>query len=194
MQNSAVFEWAKTQYANLGVDVDAAMKLCAETPISLHCWQGDDVLGFEKAGGKLTGGIQATGNYMGRARTPDELRMDLEQALALTPGASKVNLHANYLDTDETPERNELEPRHFERWVQWAVDQGVGLDFNTTFFSHPKGEQGSLSSADAQTRAYWVQHAKQVRQIGAYFGKATGKTCVINHWIHDGAKEVPIDT
>ena len=187
------YEMAKEQYAEFGVDVDGALAALARTPISLHCWQGDDVLGFE-GGGALTGGIQATGNYPGRARNIDELRADIGCALGLIPGASKVNLHANYLDSGVPVPRDSLEPRHFASWADWAVGRKIGLDFNSTFFSHPMGDNGSLTSPDEGIRAFWIEHAKRCRAIAAYFGQRTGHTCVTNHWIHDGEKEIPIDT
>lgn len=190
---SKMFEVAKEQYASLGVDVEKALEVLAKTPISIHCWQGDDVLGFE-GGGELTGGIQATGNYPGRARNIDELRSDIEKVLSFVPGTSKVNLHANYLDSQKPVSRDALRPEHFASWVEWANAHGVGLDFNTTFFSSPLSEKGSLTNPDEGLRAFWIRHAKCVREIAEYFGRATGKTCVVNHWIHDGEKEVPIDT
>lgn len=187
------FELAREQYSAFGVDVDEALRLLDTIPISIHCWQGDDVLGFE-GGDTLTGGIQTTGNYPGRARNISELRADLECMLSLVPGPSKVNLHANYLDSSKPVSRDALEPKHFASWADWALDVDVGLDFNSTFFSHPMGENGSLTSPDEGIRAYWIEHAKRCREIAAYFGKRTGQTCVTNHWIHDGEKEVPIDT
>ncbi len=187
------YELAKEQYAAFGVDADAALRALDATSISLHCWQGDDVLGFE-GGSSLTGGIQTTGNYPGRARTIAELRSDLEQVLDMVPGPSKVNLHANYLDSAEAVSRDALEPKHFASWADWAVGRGIGLDFNSTFFSHPLGENGSLTNPDEDIRAYWIEHAKRIRRIAAYFGERTGKVCVTNHWIHDGEKEIPIDT
>ncbi|MDR1569013.1 MAG: L-rhamnose isomerase [Oscillospiraceae bacterium] len=193
MSGGQAYEWARELYAEQGVDVEAALETLGRTPLSVHCWQGDDVLGFETSGGKLTGGIQATGNFPGRARTVAELRADLEKALSLIPGSSKVNLHANYLDWDEPVGRDALEPRHFESWADWAVERGVGLDFNTTFFSHPMGENGSLSSADQAVREFWIEHGKRCRRIAEYFGGRTNQICVCNHWTHDGAKEIPID-
>ncbi|HML48653.1 MAG TPA: L-rhamnose isomerase, partial [Clostridia bacterium] len=135
-----------------------------------------------------------TGHYPGRARTVAELRQDLEKVLSLVPGPGKVNLHANYLDSDESVSRDALEPKHFSSWADWAVSKGIGLDFNSTFFSHPLSEQGSLTHPDESIRAYWIEHAKRCRRIAAFFGERTGKPCIINHWVHDGAKEVPIDT
>jgi len=187
------YELAKEQYAEFGVDVDAALRVLEKTPISIHCWQGDDVLGFE-GGSSLTGGIQTTGNYPGRARNMEELRADLTCTLNLVPGASKVNLHANYLDSDVPVSRDALEPKHFASWADWAKERKVGLDFNSTFFSHPLGENGSLTNPDEEIRAFWIEHAKRCRAIAAYFGERTGQTCITNHWIHDGEKEIPIDT
>ncbi len=184
---------AKEQYAAFGVDVDEALMTLDKTPISLHCWQGDDVLGFE-GGGALTGGIQTTGNYPGRARNIDELRADMECVLRLSPGPTKVNLHTNYLDSATPVSRDAIEPKHFASWADWAIAQKVGLDFNSTFFSHPLGENGSLTNPDEGLRAFWIEHAKRCRKIAAYFGQRTGQTCVTNHWIHDGEKEIPIDT
>ncbi len=186
------FDLAREQYAAMGVDVEKALRLAAETTISMHCWQGDDVLGFE-GGGSLTGGIAATGNYPGRARTPKELRMDMEMALSLLPGEHKVNLHANYLDTNEKVDRDALAPRHFAAWTQWAKERKIGLDFNTTFFSHPKSNGGTLSHPDKGIREFWISHARAVREIAAFFARETGKTCVVNHWIPDGEKELPVD-
>ena len=189
---SQMFELAKQQYAALGIDVEKAMKIAAETPISLHCWQGDDVLGFEGAD-SLTGGIQTTGNYPGRARNIDELRKDIEVVLGMVPGTSKISLHANYLDSSKHVERNELEPCHFASWADWALEKGVGLDFNSTSFSHPYGEKGSVTNPDEGLRQYWIDHVKCCRRIAAYFGERLGQTCVTNHWFHDGEKEIPID-
>ncbi len=190
--NSKAFDLAREQYASLGVDVEKALKLAASTPISMHCWQGDDVLGFEGSGG-LTGGIAATGNYPGRACTPEELRCDMEKVLSLLPGVHKINLHTNYLDTSEKVDRDALAPHHFSPWVSWAKDKGLGLDFNTTFFSHEKSSGGTLTHPDKGIREFWINHAKAVREIAAYFSRETGKTCVINHWIPDGEKEIPVD-
>ncbi len=192
LSTAKAFELAREQYAALGVDVEKAMKIAASTPISMHCWQGDDVLGFE-GGGALTGGIAATGNYPGRARTPEELRRDMEKALSLLPGVHKINLHTNYLDTAEKVDRDALAPRHFASWAAWAREKGLGLDFNTTFFSHAKSSGGTLSHPDKGIRDFWIAHARSVREIAAYFSRETGKTCVINHWIPDGEKEIPVD-
>lgn len=186
------FELAREQYGALRVDVEQALKTALETPISMHCWQGDDVLGFEGST-SLTGGIAATGNYPGRARTPQELRLDMEKALSLLPGVHKVNLHANYPDTAERADRDALLPRHFAAWAQWAKERNIGLDFNTTFFSHAKSAGGTLTHPDRSVREFWVGHAKRVREIAAYFARETGKVCVVNHWIPDGEKELPVD-
>ncbi len=188
------YELAKEYYAGFGIDVDEMIKICDETPISMHCWQGDDVGGFEKKEGGLTGGIQTTGNYPGKATTADELRADIEKAMEFIPGALKVNVHANYQEADEFVDRNEIEPKHFEKWADWAVEKGLGLDFNPTYFSHPKSEKATLSSADEDIRKFWVEHGIRCRKIGEYFYKRTGKECVINHWTPDGDKEFPIDT
>ena len=187
------YEAAKAFYAAYGINVDEMIKKCDETPISMHCWQGDDVAGFKRDGG-LTGGIQATGNYPGAARNADELRADIEKAMEFIPGVLKLNLHANYLESDNFVDRNEIEPKHFENWVKWAKEKGIGLDFNPTYFSHPKSDNGTLSAADDDVRAFWVEHGIRCRRIGEYFYKETGKPCVINHWTPDGDKEFPIDT
>ena len=188
------YELARELYGSYGVDVDRAIAECDAVPISVHCWQGDDVAGFEKKGGALTGGIQTTGNYPGKAQTPEQLRADMELAFRFIPGAKKVNLHANYLESDSFVDRNEIEPEHFAKWADWAVEHGWGLDFNPTFFSHQKSEEATLSSADDAIRDFWVEHDRRCRKIGSYFAQRTGSECVINHWIPDGSKEVPVDT
>src|SRR5699024_10595837 len=142
--------------------------ICDKTPISMHCWQGDDVAGFEKRDGGLTGGIQTTGNYPGAARTPDELRADIEKAMEFIPGELKVNLHANYQEADTFVDRDEIGPEHFANWVKWAKEKNLGLDFNPTYFSHPKSEKATLSSSDEDIRAFWVRHGIKSRQIGEY--------------------------
>ena len=188
------YELAKEYYAQYGIDVDKMLEICDKTPISMHCWQGDDVAGLEKKEGGLTGGIQTTGNYPGAARNGEELRADIEKAMSYIPGELKLNLHASYLEADEFVDRNEIEPKHFEKWVKWAKEKGVGLDFNPTYFSHPKSADGTLSCADEEIRKFWIEHGIRCRRIGEYFYKETGKTCVINHWTPDGDKEFPIDT
>ncbi len=185
---------AKELYAAHGIDTDQVLKKLAEIKISVHCWQGDDVRGFLFQDQELTGGIQATGNYPGAARTPAELRSDLEKAFALIPGKHKVNLHAIYADTNEKVDLDELEPRHFNSWVDWAKANGLGLDFNPTCFSHPKSADGfTLSHSDPDIRRFWIDHCKASRKIGAYFGEQLGQTCVTNVWVPDGYKDVPAD-
>lgn len=163
--------------------------------ISVHCWQGDDVKGFLNPNGELTGGIMATGNYPGAARTSEQLRQDLEKAYSLIPGKHKLNLHSIYLDTDEKVDLNEIEPKHFTAWVDWAKEQGLGLDFNPTFFSHPMYKDGfTLASPDKEVRDFWVEHGKRTRKIAEYFGKEIGQTSINNFWIPDGFKDNPVDT
>ncbi|SDC14983.1 L-rhamnose isomerase [Paenibacillus sp. UNCCL117] len=185
---------AKELYAKHGIDVDQALEQLAKIKISMHCWQGDDVKGFLFRDQDLTGGISVTGNYPGAARTPDELRADLEKAFSLIPGKHKVNLHAIYADTNEKVDLDQLEPKHFENWVQWAKEQGLGLDFNPTLFSHEKSSDGfTLSHHDESIRKFWIDHCKASRKISAYFGEQLGQTCVTNVWIPDGFKDVPVD-
>ena len=188
------YEIAKEYYAQYGIDVDKVLEVCDKTPISMHCWQGDDVMGLEKKEGGLSGGIQTTGNYPGRATNGQELRADIEKAMSFIPGELKVNVHANYQEADTFVDRNEIEPKHFEKWAMWAKEKGIGLDFNPTYFSHPKSENGTLSALDDDVRAFWVEHGIRCRKIGEYFYKETGKPCVINHWTPDGDKEFPVDT
>ena len=188
------YEAVKARYAELGVDSDKAMGRLSEIAISLHCWQGDAVGGFESSEGLTGGGIMATGAYPGKARTPDELRADLEKALSLIPGKHRLNLHAIYAETKGRVERNELEPKHFAAWIDWAKANGLGMDFNGTFFSHPKAESGfTLSNADEGVRKFWVEHAIACRTVGAAMGKALGSPCVTNLWIPDGSKDIPVD-
>ncbi|QHT62393.1 L-rhamnose isomerase [Paenibacillus lycopersici] len=190
----ANYEAAKALYAQHGIDVDAVLEKLAEIKISMHCWQGDDVRGFLNKDQALTGGISVTGNYPGAAGTPAELRADLEKAFSLIPGKHKVNLHAIYVDTDEKVELDRIEPKHFEKWVAWAQEQGLGLDFNPTCFSHEKSADGfTLSHPDPAIRQFWIDHCKASRKIGAYFGERLGQTCVTNVWIPDGFKDVPVD-
>jgi len=188
------FELAKSRFAEQGVDVDAALKQLDQLPISMHCWQGDDVRGFENPQGALTGGIQATGNYPGRARTAIELRADLEQAMSLIPGPKRLNLHAIYLESDSRIERNEIKPQHFANWVEWAKTNGLGLDFNPSCFSHPLSENGfTLASANKEIREFWIEHCKASRKISAAFGEQLGTPSIMNIWIPDGMKDLPID-
>ncbi len=188
------YEYAKEKYAVLGVDTEEAMKQLSEIKISMHCWQGDDIKGFLFRDQELTGGIQATGNYPGAARTPAELRADMEEAFRMIPGKHKVNLHAIYADTDEKIDLDTIEPKHYASWVQWAKEQGLGLDFNPTCFSHPKSESGfTLASADPSIRSFWIEHCKRSRRIGEYFGKELGQKAVTDIWIPDGFKDIPVD-
>lgn len=190
----SIYDSAKAQFADWGVDTEAALARLGTIPISMHCWQGDDVVGFEKRSGSSGGGIQATGNYPGRARTPDELRADLEFAYAQIPGSHRLNLHAFYLDTEETPDRDEIEFSHFAPWVDWAKGQGIGLDFNPTFFAHEKADDNlTLSHPDAGIRDFWIEHGKRSREIAARIGAELGTACVNNIWVPDGSKDVPVD-
>jgi L-rhamnose isomerase len=185
---------AKARFADWGVDTEAAITALLQIPISVHCWQGDDVRGFEAKTGTSGGGIQATGNYPGRARTPDELRADLDYAYSLLPGKHRLNLHAFYMDTPETPDRDEIEYRHFTPWVDWARDQGLGLDFNPTFFAHAKADDNlTLSHPDRGIREFWIEHGQRCREIGAEIGKALGSPVVNNIWVPDGYKDIPVD-
>jgi L-rhamnose isomerase len=194
-QAERAFALAQERYAGLGVDVEQAMRRLARFSISLHCWQGDDVGGFEKSSEGLGGGLAVTGNYPGKARTPEELRADLDQALSLIPGRHRLNLHAFYAETNgKRVERNDLGPEHFTDWVAWAKKHGLGLDFNPTFFSHPKAADGfTLTHPDKGIRQFWIEHGIVCRKIGASFGKALGKTCVTNVWVPDGYKDTPAD-
>jgi len=191
----SAYKLAKERYAQLGVDVDQALARLAKVSLSLHCWQGDDVGGFETTSGELSGGIAATGNYPGKARTAEELRNDLDKTYSLLPGKHRLNLHALYAETDgKKVERNELQPEHFDNWVGWAKANHHGLDFNPSFFSHPKAASGfTLSSYDPAIRKFWVEHAIACRKIGEYFGRQLGTACVTNIWIPDGFKDIPVD-
>jgi L-rhamnose isomerase len=186
---------AKEQYAAWGVDVAAAVERLSRIAVSLHCWQGDDVCGFEGTGQALGGGLAVTGQYPGKARTPEELRRDLEKALALVPGTHRVNLHASYAETGgRKVERDALRPDQFEGWIEWARSRGIGMDFNPTFFSHPLASSGyTLAHPDPAIRRFWTSHGIAARRIGAEIGKALGSPCVTNLWIPDGSKEAPID-
>jgi L-rhamnose isomerase len=194
-QNSiiAAYRIAHERYAALGVNTDARLKQLANVPVSLHCWQGDDVGGFENIGGTLGGGFVATGNYPGKARTPEELRADLEKAYSLIPGNHRLNLHAFYGEFGGGKvDRNEIAPEHFKNWIAWAKERGLGLDFNPTCFSHPKAADGfTLSHADKGVRKFWIEHCIRSREIGAAMGHAVGSTCVTNVWIPDGMKDTP---
>lgn len=189
------YEEAKQIYAGIGVDTDAAIEKLMDIPVALHCWQGDDVTGFDHDG-PLTGGIQTTGNYPGKARTPQQLMEDMDQALKLMPGKKKLNLHASYaiFDEGEFADRDKLEPKHFAKWVEFAKERNMGIDFNPTFFSHDKVKDGlTLSSPDEETRRFWIEHGKACIRISEYFAKETGTACVMNIWTGDGYKDIPAD-
>ena len=186
---------AKEVFGKLGVDTDAALAKLKEVPVSMHCWQGDDVIGFDHDG-PLTGGIQTTGNYPGKARTPEELLSDMDKAISLIPGKKKINVHACYaiFEEGEFADRDKLEPKHFKKWVEFAKERGMGLDFNPTFFSHDMIKDGqSLSSPDPEVRRFWIEHGKACIRISQYFAEETGIPCVMNIWTGDGFKDVPAD-
>ncbi len=189
------FESAKEIYASVGVDVEAAIAKCMEVPVALHCWQGDDVTGFDHDG-PLTGGIQTTGNYPGKAKTPEQLMADMDKAMSLMPGKKKLNLHACYaiFEDGEYVDRDKIAPKHFAKWVEFAKERGMGIDFNPTFFSHDKVKDGlTLTSPDEETRKFWIDHGKACIRISQYFAEETGVPCVMNIWIGDGFKDVPAD-
>lgn len=195
-QNQQSYELARAAYASLGVDTDAAIRCALAVPVSLHVWQGDDVAGLESGSGAVSGGgLLATGSYPGRARNGDELRQDLEAVMALSPGTHRVNLHASYAETNgRRVDRDELDLGHFSRWVAWARRRGIGLDFNPTFFSHPRAADGmTLSHPDAAIRAFWVRHGIACRRIGEGFARELGSPAVVNVWVPDGAKDSPAD-
>lgn len=188
------YESAKAQFADWGVDTEAAITRLRDIPISVHCWQGDDVVGFENHTGTSGGGIQATGNHPGRARNPDELRTDLEFAYANIPGTHRLNLHAMYMDTDDSPDRDEIEYRHFAAWVDWAKGLGIGMDFNPTFFAHPKADDNlTIAHPDQGIRDFWIEHGRRTRDIAAQMGAELGSNCINNIWVPDGYKDMPID-
>ena len=190
-----MYNYAKEYYKALGIDTEKAISALKDITISLHCWQGDDVTGFDSEQA-LSGGIQATGNYPGKATTPEQLMTDFDQALSLIPGKSKLNLHACYaiFKDGEFADRDALRPHHFKKWVEFAKKRGLGIDFNPTFFSHPLVKDGlTLSSPDETVRSFWVRHGKACIKIAEYFATETGKPCVINFWIPDGLKDIPAD-
>ena len=188
------YELAKKRYAQYGIDTDQVIETLKKIPISMHCWQGDDVIGFEDPNGELTGGIQTTGNYPGKARTPDELRSDIEKAFSMIPGKHRINLHAVYGDFDGDVERDKIEPKHFKKWVEWAKKNGIALDFNPTCFSHPMSESGmTLSHPDKEVREFWIRHCKACREFAAYMGKELGSPAVTNFWFPDGMKDITVD-
>ena len=187
---------AKAEYAALGIDTDAAIEKLKAVPVSLHCWQGDDVRGFDTDPNKpLTGGIQTTGNYPGRARTPQELMDDIDVVLKLCPGTKKMNLHASYamFDDGDWADRDKLEPKHFAKWVAYCKERGLGCDFNPTFFSHPMCDPLTLSSPNEEVRKFWVEHGKACIRIASYFAQELGQPCVMNIWTGDGFKDIPAD-
>ncbi|MBQ9369148.1 MAG: L-rhamnose isomerase, partial [Victivallales bacterium] len=192
--SKAIYEAAKKRYAKLGVDTDKAIATLAKIPISMHCWQGDDVGGFENSMG-ATGGIQTTGNYPGKARTPEELMADIDKALSLIPGRHRINLHACYavFEDGKKVDRDKIEPRHFRKWVEFAKKRKLGIDFNPTFFSHPLADGLTLASEDPRVRNFWIKHGIQCLKIAEYFGKELGTPCAINFWVPDGFKDDPTD-
>lgn len=189
------YEIARGAYAELGVDVHAALDQLKQVPISLHCWQGDDVAGFEGLGQEIGGGLAVTGNYPGRARTPDELRADLDTAMSLIPGSHRLNLHASYGEFGgQKVDRNEIEIAHYQAWIDWAKQKGMGLDFNPTYFAHEKAADGfTLSHPDDGIRQFWIEHGIACRKVGAEMGRQLGTPCVTNIWIPDGMKDLPVD-
>jgi L-rhamnose isomerase len=189
------FRLARERYAEWNVDVEAALDRLRATAVSIHCWQGDDVAGLEDRSQAIGGGLAVTGRFPGRARTGDELRSDLEKALSLIPGTHRVNLHASYAETGgQRVERDELEPNHFQTWIEWAQSIGIALDFNPTFFAHPKADDGlTLAHPDPAIRHFWIAHGQACRRIGAAMGAALGHPCVTNVWIPDGMKDLPVD-
>ena len=185
---------AKERYAALGIDTDAVLEQLQRTPLSLHCWQADDVVGFEPKAGALSGGIQTTGNYPGRARNIDELRADILKAASFIPGKHRLNLHEIYGEFgDKFVDRNEVEPAHFRGWIDWAKANGMKLDFNSTSFSHPKSGDLSLSNPDPAIRAFWVEHSKRCRAVAEAMGEAQGDPCVMTTWVHDGSKDITVN-
>ncbi len=188
------YDEAKKIYASYGVDTDSVISKLKEIPVSLHCWQGDDVTGFDHDG-PLTGGIQTTGNYPGKAKTPEQLMQDMDKAMSLMPGKKKLNLHACYaIFEDGYVDRDKLEPKHFKKWVEFAKQRNMGIDFNPTFFSHEKANDGlTLAHPNADIRNFWIEHGKACIRISEYFAKETGVPCVMNIWTGDGFKDIPAD-
>ena len=194
MTQKELYQIAKERYAELGIDTEAVIEKLSTVGISMHCWQGDDVKGFENAGA-LTGGIQATGNYPGAARTPEELMQDIDKAFSLIPGKHNVNVHACYgiYKDGKVADRDQIKPEHFQPWVDFAKARGIGLDFNPTFFSHPLAENGTLTNPNEEVRAFWIRHGIASIRIAEYFARETGFPCVMNIWIGDGFKDIPAD-
>ncbi len=188
---------AKEKYASLGIDTEAAIETLKNVPVAIHCWQGDDVRGFDQKVESLTGGIQTTGNYPGRARTPEELMADIDMALKLCPGTKKLNLHACYAIFDEKNggwvDRDKIEPKHFKKWVDFCKARNLGCDFNPTFFSHPMCDPLTLSSPNEKTRRFWIEHGKACIRISQYLAEELGQECVMNIWTGDGFKDIPAD-
>ena len=188
------YESAKEHFATWDIDTEQALQRLSDISISVHCWQGDDVVGFEKKTGLSGGGIQATGNHPGRARNPEELRNDLEFSFSKIPGKHRLNLHAMYMDTNETPDRDEIEYKHFETWVDWAKQININLDFNPTFFAHNKADDNlTLAHPNASIRDFWIEHGKRTREIASKIGAKMGSACINNIWVPDGYKDIPID-
>ncbi len=194
MTQKQLYQIAKERYATIGVDTEAAIEKLLNVPISMHCWQGDDVKGFENAG-ELTGGIQTTGNYPGAAHTPEELMQDIDKAFSLIPGKHKLNLHASYgiYEDGKIADRDAIKPEHFAKWVEFAKERGIGLDFNPTYFSHPLAENGTLTNPNEEIRAFWIRHGIACIRISEYFARETGYPCLMNIWIPDGFKDIPAD-
>jgi L-rhamnose isomerase len=190
-----MYEYVKSLYAEMGVDTEAALAVLSSTPVSLHCWQGDDVGGFEAGGSELGSGLAVTGNYPGKARNIDELRQDLEQVLSLLPGNHRLNLHAMYGDFEgQRVDRDAIGVEHFQSWIDWCKENRLGMDFNPSCFSHPKADEGlTLSSPDEGIRDFWIEHCRRSRRIGAAIGEQLGSACVTNIWIPDGMKDLPVD-
>jgi L-rhamnose isomerase len=190
----SMYKEAKEKYSAIGVDVDEALKILSKVKISVNCWQGDDIQGFMFPDQELTGGISVSGNYPGKAQTISELRQDLDKAFSLIPGVHKLSLHSTYVDTEEDIDLNEIEPKHFETWIDWAKERKIGLDFNPTLFSHPMSESGfTLASADNEIRDFWIEHVRRSRKVSEAFGKELGQVSVNNIWLPDGYKDNPID-
>ena len=194
MTQKELYNIAKERYAAIGIDTEAAIEKMLNIPISMHCWQGDDVKGFENSG-ELTGGIQTTGNYPGAAHTPEELMQDIDKAFSLIPGKHKVNVHACYgiYKDGKIADRDAIKPEHFAKWVAFAKERGIGLDFNPTYFSHPLAENGTLTNPDEEIRAFWIRHGIACIRISEYFARETGFPCLMNIWIPDGFKDIPSD-
>ncbi len=191
--NSSRYESAKEMYKAIGVDTESAIEKLKNIPISMHCWQGDDVIGFDSRE-SLSGGIQTTGNYPGKATTPKQLMQDMEKVISLVPGKKKLNLHASYAIIDDGSDRDTIKPKHFEKWVEFAKKHNMGIDFNPTYFSHPMVKNGlTLSSPDENVRKFWIEHGKRCIEISQYFAESTGVPCVMNIWIPDGYKDIPAD-